>query len=160
MGSYLSASHNRVQRLTGVLGIFFILAGQAKADVYQCGEAEEGGVISLSNIGQSGQCKKMVLQPKPKNRPAFQPINETKEPNGQSGGARPNSSEALAERRRILDEEIELEKRRLKEASATVRDLERSVESKDKQRAILSARQKEALHQSNVRLLEKEKEKI
>ena len=128
----------------------------AKADIYQCEEVDESDVISLSNVGQSPRCKKMVLQPKSKNPPSYSQINTQKETKSTYQSSRVDTAQARLERKRILKEEIELERRRLKDVVMNISKLEKSEESKDRQRSILSARQKEALHQSNIKLLEKE----
>lgn len=147
---------------TGLVLIFAVwilasaVANEAVADIYQCEDLDGDGVISLSNVGQTSRCKKMVLQPKPKNPPSFTPLTIPLDSTEVSNRALPDRVEAIGERRKILNDELELERQRLRDISARITELKNAAESKDRQRAILSAQQKEALHRSNIKLLEHE----
>lgn len=135
----------------------------AVADVYQC--EGEAGVISLSNVETKKSCKKMKLQPKPKNAPSYVKENNNNQQNqldasnmGKADLAVQRSAkEAAEERKRIVMEELGLEKRRLEAALSQVATVGiRSNSDSERQRLLAMAKTKESLHRSNIELLEKE----
>lgn len=134
-----------------------------QAQVFQC--QGDDGVISLSNVDSGKKCKKMKLQPKPKLPPSYTDSEKNKQQNQLDNNksesvaqtTKPNSQEALAERKRIVLEEIGLETRRLESARSQVATVAlKGQTDAERQRLLTQAKKKESLHQSNIKLLEKE----
>jgi len=88
----------------------------AVADIYRCDSAP--GVITLSNVEKGENCKKMVLPPteawhrraKSQATPPTPPSADVADRHTRS---KLSYEQALAERKRIILEEMELEKERL-----------------------------------------------
>ena len=134
-----------------------------EAEVFLC--QSEAGVVSLSNVDTKGGCKKMKLQPKPKQAPSYvQDKNNSKQNQLSSKDVRsdhathtPSASEAAAERKRIVLEELGLERRRLESVLSQVAAVGiRTDSDAERQKFLASAKKKESLHRSNIELLEKE----
>ena len=130
---------------------------------------DEAGVISLSNVDTKKQCKKMKLQPKPKNGPSYiqdkNNIQQNQLNSVEKGVAEtatlPSSSEAAAERKRIVMEELGLERRRLESVLSQVATVSiRTDSDAERQKFLASAKKKESLHRSNIELLEKESSRL
>ena len=133
----------------------------AFADIYRCDK--QAGVITLSNVEKGKNCKKMVLPPpekrpaKPATTDAAKPAptgaaNETKQSKNKS-----TYESAVLERKRIIQEEIDLEQERLDKANERVASLSAIKKKSAGQEKELSALQKkQTLYQSNISLLQKE----
>ena len=131
----------------------------ATADIYRCDK--QAGVITLSNVEKGKNCTKMILPP-PEKRPQ-NPSSDASKPKA-SGSAddkqlKPKSGyeSAVSERKRIIQEEIDLEKDRLSKADekiAQLSNLKKRSASQDKDLADLQ--QKQSLYRSNIALLQKE----
>lgn len=135
----------------------------AVAEVFLC--QNETGVVSLSNVDTKGGCKKMKLQPKPKLAPNYvQDKNNSQQNQLSSKDIKndhttnvPSASEAAAERKRIVLEELGLERRRLESVLSQVAAVGiRTDSDAERQKFLASAKKKESLHRSNIELLEKE----
>ena len=135
----------------------------AQAEVFLC--QSETGVISLSNVDTKGGCKKMKLQPKPKLAPSYvqdknnSPQNQlsSKDLKNDHVTNAPSAAEAAAERKRIVMEELGLERRRLESVLSQVAAVGiRTDSDAERQKFLASAKKKESLHRSNIELLEKE----
>ena len=127
------------------------LSGWAQADIYKC--PGSGETITLSNVEKGGKCKKMVLPAEPKRTAAQSSGKETKPVN------KPKSAydSAAAERKRVLQEEIDLERSRLSTVQGRIQELN-AVPNKtpDQVKDLVALQQKESLHRSNIQLLQKE----
>mgnify|MGYP006287754431 CR=1 FL=1 len=149
------------RNLTFLLALFFasvLCASRVFADVYRC--STDNGSVTLSNIEKGENCKKMVLPPPEKKRaiapkadsakvvaPDIKSVDKTK-------GAYDSAS---TERKRIIQEEIDLEKVRLGAAQARIKDLAALPnKTPDQVKELISLQQKENLHTSNLQLLQKE----
>jgi len=141
--------------------------GDALATIYRCGKDPE--LITLTNEKPTKDCKKMVL-PSPDKRAKKDKASQNKSAN-QSGALsgkdadkqsskKTNHDAAITERRRIITEELELERSRLEIANERVRMLERIPKlSSEQQKELLDYQKKQGLHQANVDLLAKELKK-
>lgn len=133
----------------------------AVADIYRCDSAP--GVITLSNVEKGENCKKMIL-------PSTETLHRGVKPQTNAPLAPPSADAAnrhaksklryeqvLAERKRIILEEMGLERERLAAASAKIKTFNPDDKMTDRQAAELSAlQQKQSLHQANIDLLQKE----
>lgn len=146
-------------RLINILSVALVLplafmAIQAQADVYRC--STDNGSVTLSNVEKGANCKKMVLPPPDAKRPAQAkpaPSAEVKPVD------RPKATydTAAAERKRIIQEEMDLEKVRLSAVQTRVKELA-AVPNKtpDQMKDLAALQQKENLHSSNLQILQKE----
>lgn len=143
------------------LFIFSVFSPPVFAEVYRC--VQEPGVVTLSNVEKGKNCEKMIL-PAPESR-ALDKKAGSKSPNsglagGSSDKAGKNKSsyeETAAERKRIIEEEIDLEKGRLDTVNSRMKVLNGISKKSAQQSAELTALQKKQnLHQGNLALLQKE----
>lgn len=131
------------------------------ADIYRCDK--QAGVITLSNVEKGKNCKKMVLPP-PEKRPvkpstsdasALAPAGtaaETKQAKNKS-----TYETAALERKRIIQEEMDLEQDRLNKSNekiATLTAIKKKSAAQEKE--LSSLQQKQSLYKSNIALLQKE----
>jgi len=133
----------------------------ASADIYRCDK--QAGVITLSNVEKGKNCKKMVLPP-PEKRPAKPSKPDASAPEPASTPAESKQAKnkstfesAASERKRIIQEEIDLEQDRLNKASekvATLTAIKKKSAAQEKE--LNSLQQKQGLYQSNITLLQKE----
>ena len=141
-----------------VLGGLTLASNLAWADVYKC--STDNGSVTLSNVEKGANCKKMVLPPP----------EAKKAPSAKTDVAKPVAAEAkptdkpkstyesaAAERKRIIQEEIDLEKVRLSAVQTRIKDMA-AIPNKtpDQVKDMVSLQQKENLHTSNLQLLQKE----
>lgn len=141
--------------LLGSAGIFF--STQVSATIYRCNN--DANVITLSNVEKGPRCKKMVLPPlgkkssKANDKPEKKVAGEAKKDKS-SKGAYDN---AYDERKRIIFEEVELEKARLEVVKNRIQQLGGLSKKTASQLSELNATlQKQESHQNNIKLLEKE----
>ena len=131
------------------------------ADIYRCNQ--DPGVITLSNVEKGKNCEKMKLPP-PEPRQINQKLGSDAlsnsaqaEKNKPSIKNKTTYEEARAERKRIIEEEIELEKNRLNEVNAKLKPLNGVAKKTPEQVSEIAALQKKQnLHQGNLKLLNKE----
>jgi Domain of unknown function (DUF4124) len=145
-----------------VLGVTcFGAASSAKADIYRCDTTP--GVITLSNVQQGKNCKKMVLPP---------PQPRAAKPAAQIGSPIPSSVDgtkskpskyqssydsAISERKRIIQEEMDLERERLDAINPKIATLNAAPNKTAAQsKELVALQKKQGLHQGNLKLLEKE----
>lgn len=136
--------------LMGMLWTSFV-----QADIYKC--PGRGDTITLSNVEKGSGCKKMVL-PAQSKRAAPQQV-KTEQTKATKAPEKPKSpyDAAAAERKRVLQEEIDLERSRMNAVQARIRDLNAvTTKTPDQVKELVDLQQKEKLHQSNVQLLQKE----
>jgi phage-related minor tail protein len=132
----------------------------AHAEVYKCPGV--GGSLTLSNVEKGGNCTKMDLPPSPApKKPATKVSSEaaSKEVRSVKATEKPQSpyDTAAAERKRIIQEEMDLEKSRLNSVQARMRDLSaNTAKTPDQVKELVALQQKESLHASNIQLLQKE----
>ena len=141
-----------------VLCISLCVSLPAQADVYKC--STDNGSVTLSNVEKGANCKKMVLPPPESKKPL----------SAKAEGAKPASVEvkpvdnpkstyesAAAERKRIIQEEMDLEKVRLSAVQTRLKDMA-AIPNKtpDQLKDMVALQQKEILHKSNLQLLQKE----
>lgn len=130
----------------------------AYAEVYKC--PGPSGSITLSNVEKGAGCKKMVLPPV--SRPAkktAQPVNTELPTAATKPVEKPKSSydSAAAERKRIIQEEIDLERSRLNGVQARIKELAPIAnKTPDQVKEQVALQHKESLHASNIQLLQKE----
>lgn len=131
---------------------------QAWADVYKC--STDNGSITLSNVEKGQNCKKMVLPPPEAKKPTPPQAEKDKvlSTDAKPASKPKNSYEgAAAERKRIIQEEMDLEKVRLNAVQSRIRDLNAiSNKSPEQLKDLTSLQQKETLHSNNLQLLQKE----
>lgn len=133
-----------------------LLAHSAYADVYRCDSTP--GLVTLTNQPKGSNCKKMVLPPLEK-------------PSNAAGSAKPSGSDAntktskykagyddaMTERKRIIQEEVGLERDRLDAANDKIHKLEGlKTKSPAQTKELSTLQKKKALHQGNLDLLQKE----
>jgi hypothetical protein len=130
----------------------------AWADVYKC--SNENGSVTLSNIEKGDACKKMILPPPDRKKStaskpdAAKPVAAEVKPIDKSKAGYEN---AATERKRIIQEEIDLEKARLSAVQGRIRDMAALPnKTPDQVKELVGFQQKENLHTSNLQLLQKE----
>lgn len=128
------------------------------ADVYKC--STDNGSVTLSNVEKGANCKKMVLPPPEAKKPATAKA-EAPKPLAQDAKPvdKPKSTydSAATERKRIIQEEIDLEKVRLTAVQARIKDLAALPnKTPDQVKDMVALQQKENLHTSNLQVLQKE----
>lgn len=135
-----------------------LASNPAWADVYKC--STDNGSVTLSNVEKGTNCKKMVLPP-PETKKA--PSAKAEAPKPVVADAKPidkpksTYESAAAERKRIIQEEMDLEKVRLSAVQTRIKDMA-AIPNKtpDQVKDMVSLQQKENLHTSNLQLLQKE----
>jgi len=152
-------------RMVQVGAVLLALLGQgvgvALAEVYKCPRPD--GSLTLSNVEKGSGCSKMVLPPStaPKKVTSSTPRDTaTKEPVKSAEKVKPSSTTydtAATERKRVIQEEMDLEKSRLNVVQARIRDLSgNTTKTPDQVKELVGLQQKERLHASNIQLLQKE----
>lgn len=140
------------------VSLLAFLASTAWADVYKC--STDNGSVTLSNVEKGANCKKMVLPPPEAKRPSNAKADPVKPAVVETKPAeKPKSTyeNAAMERKRIIQEEIDLEKTRLSAVQARIKDLAAQANKTPEQlKDIVALQQKENLHISNLQLLQKE----
>jgi hypothetical protein len=110
-------------------------------------------------VEKGANCKKMVLPP-PETKKSAPRSDVIKPANPEAKSAdKPKSTydSAAMERKRIIQEEMDLEKVRLSAVQARIKDLSATPnKSPDQLKEINALQQKEILHSSNLQLLQKE----
>ena len=141
-----------------LLGFGLLAGAPAQADVYKC--STDNGSVTLSNVEKGANCKKMMLPPPEAKKP---PGSKAETAKPVVSDAKPvekpkNTYEsAAAERKRIIQEEIDLEKVRLSAVQARIKYMA-AIPNKapDQLKDMVALQQKENLHTSNLQLLQKE----
>lgn len=138
----------------------FLICHSAYADVYRCDSSP--GLVTLTNQPKGKDCKKMVLPP---------PDKSVNKPANTSGANKPNSTDtvtkpskykagydsAVTERKRIIQEEVGLEQERLDTVNSKIAKLDSlKVKSPAQSKELAQLQKKQALHQGNLDLLQKE----
>ena len=143
-------------------GMSLFMVSSANADIYRCDNVP--GVITLSNIQKDQNCKKMNLPPlekRPKTDVSSQ--GSAKATDAASSKAAKNKStyeNAQAERKRIIQEELDLEQDRLDAINAKIASLNSPAnKSNNKAKDLAALQKKQSLHQGNIELLQKEMKK-
>ncbi len=135
-----------------------VVQDTAVAEVYKCPRAD--GSVTLSNVEKGSGCSKMVLPPSP--APKKSPVaKETVVKEPAKTADKPKSASpydaAAAERKRIIQEEMDMEKSRLNTVQARIKDLSaNNAKTPDQVKELMALQQKESLHASNIQLLQKE----
>lgn len=115
----------------GFVILLGVVASSAHADIYRCDNTP--GVITLSNIQKDKNCKKMVLPPIEKRAKADASSTAAAKPNDANANkATKNKStyeSAQAERKRIIQEDLDLEQERLDAINAKLAKLSSSANS-------------------------------
>jgi hypothetical protein len=140
-----------------IFSVSLLLSYSAYADIYRCDSTP--GVVTLTNQPKGNHCKKMVLPPpdKPSNNPATKAKPETADANTKSSKYKAGYDNAVTERKRIIREEVDLERERLDAVNDKLNKLSAIKTKSPAQTAEFSALQKkQALHQGNLDLLQKE----
>lgn len=141
-----------------ILGASLLVIPLAQADVYKC--STDNGSVTLSNVEKGANCRRMVLPP-----PDAKKAAPTK-----ADPAKPLATEvkpvdkpkstydtAAAERKRIIQEEIDLERVRLSAVQTRLKDMASTPnKTPDQLKDMVALQQKEILHNSNLQLLQKE----
>lgn len=139
------------------------------ADIYRCDNAP--GVITLSNVPKDNQkCKKMDLPPPDKrlksnsastnSSSSSSPSSSAKAGDAASSKAAKNKTSfenAQGERKRIIQEELDLEQDRLDSVNAKISGLNTTTnKSPNRAKELTALQKKQNLHQANIELLQKE----
>ena len=148
----------RILNFIALSGLVACLSPVAWGDVYQC--STDDGSITLSNVEKGKNCKKMVLPPPgSKKSPAAKaekekPVTTEAKPPEK---AKSSYESAAADRKRIIQEEIDLEKNRLSAVQTRIKELAAlPTKTPDQVKDMVSLQQKENLHMSNLKILQKE----
>ena len=148
----------RIASRVTFLGILLLGGSLAWADVYKC--STDNGSVTLSNVEKGANCKKMVLPPPEAKKPVATKVDAPKPAVADVKPVdKPKSTyeSAATERKRIIQEEIDLEKTRLSAVQARIKDLAALPnKTPDQVKDMVSLQQKENLHTSNLQLLQKE----
>ena len=141
-----------------ILGSFLLTSFSVEADVYRC--STDNGSVTLSNVEKGANCKKMVLPPPEAKKPGAAKTEPAKQaPVEAKSVDKPKSTyeSAAAERKRIIQEEMDLEKVRLSAVQTRIKDMA-AIPNKtpDQLKDMVALQQKEILHTSNLQLLQKE----
>lgn len=131
----------------------------AEADIYRCDNTPD--VITLSNIQKDKNCKKMNLPPVQKRvKTDSSSSSAAKSNDAASSKASKNKStyeNAQGERKRIIQEEMDLEQDRLDAINGKIAGLNSpSNKSPNKAKELTALQKKQSLHQGNIELLQKE----
>ncbi|QWD61798.1 hypothetical protein [Polynucleobacter sp. MWH-UH25E] len=146
----------------GVVIMSSVVVSNAYADIYRCDDTP--GVITLSNIQKEKNCKKMVLPPIEKRTKADASSTVAAKPgDAKASKANKNKSNyenAQGERKRIIEEELDMERDRLDAINTKIANLNTpSNKSQNKAKELASLQKKQTLHQANIELLQKELKK-
>lgn len=141
-----------------LIGAYLVASPLAHADVYRC--STDNGSVTLSNVEKGANCKKMVLPP-PETKKAGAPKGEAPKPSSTEVKPvdKPKSTydSAAAERKRIIQEEMDLERVRLSAVQTRIKDMAAIPNNTpDQLKEMVALQQKEILHSSNLQLLQKE----
>lgn len=141
-----------------ILGMSLLAISSARSDVYKC--STDNGSVTLSNVEKGANCKKMVLPPPevkkttPAKVDAAKPVAADAKPIEKP---KTTYETAAAERKRIIQEEMDLEKVRLNAVQARIKEMAAIPnKSPDQLKEMVALQQKEILHSSNLQLLQKE----
>lgn len=132
----------------------------AMADIYRCDK--QAGVITLSNVEKGKSCKKMALPPPDKRaKPAVadgqKPVPAGSAAETKQAKNKATYDSAVSERKRIIQEEIDLEQERLNKTNEKITTLAASKKkSAAQEKELNTLQQKQSLYQSNISLLQKE----
>ena len=136
------------------------LIGQsiAHAEVYKCPRSD--GSVTLSNVEKGAGCSKMVLPPPTTPKKSATPVaKEAAVKEGTKAPDKPKSTydTAATERKRVIQEEMDLERSRLNTVQARIKDLSANPsKTPDQVKEMVTLQQKESMHASNIQLLQKE----
>lgn len=161
---------NRFSFLMVFLGLGMGFSSLVQADVYKC--STDNGSVTLSNVEKGPNCKKMDLPAAQAKKPQAPKADEEKSEKSKKTDKSDKSStseakpaekpkntfeSAAADRKRIIQEEIDLEKSRLGVVQSRIKDLNAlSKLSADQSKDLAALQQKEKLHTKNLQLLQKE----
>lgn len=142
----------------GCVILALVSHGVALGEVYKCSRAD--GSMTLSNVEKGAGCTKMDLPPPatPKKTSSSIPKDGvTKDTVKSPDKPKSTYDTAAAERKRVIQEEMDLEKSRLNTVQARIRDLSaNTAKTPDQVKELVALQQKESLHTSNIQLLQKE----
>ena len=148
-------------KLCLVLSLSLLQLGVARiasAEVYKC--QADAGSITLSNVEKGAGCSKMVLPPSTTPKKSATPVaKDAAVKEGTKAQDKPRSTydTAATERKRVIQEEMDLERSRLNTVQARIKDLSvNPAKTPDQMKELVSLQQKESLHASNIQLLQKE----
>ncbi len=149
------------KNLIATFTLFLVfMAFHAQADIYRC--ANENGSVTLSNVEKGQNCKKMILPPPDSKRP-ISAKTDTLNKSTPASDIKPVEKSkgsydvAAAERKRIIQEEMDLEKVRLNAVQTRVKELTALPNKTPEQmKDLVALQQKENLHSSNLQILQKE----
>ncbi len=133
------------------------VSGIASAEVYKC--PGDAGSITLSNVDKGPNCTKMVLPPPESKKSAAARAKTAETPKEVKAPEKPKSTYEVAasERKRVIQEELDLERTRLATVQARIKDLSSAPsKSPDQVKEMVTLQQKERMHASNIQLLQKE----
>ena len=137
-----------------------ILALSAQADVYRC--TTDNGSVTLSNVEKGQNCKKMVLPP-PETKRSIPAKADAASKAVSSADIKPvdkpksTYDTAASERKRIIQEEMDLEGVRLSAVQSRIKDLAATPnKTPDQVKDLVALQRKENLHSSNLQILQKE----
>lgn len=137
--------------------VAFLLQRDVYAAVYKCPGA--GGSVTLSNVEKGSGCTQMVLPPSSAPKKPTQNVRKDEAAKEPKAAEKPKTTYDIAaqERKRIIQEEIDLEKTRMNGVQARIKELSAvSNKSPDQIKELVALQQKESMHASNIQLLQKE----
>ena len=138
----------------------FLTCHSVYADVYRCDSSP--GVVTLTNQPKGKGCKKMVLPPPDKSVNKSANTSSANKSTSTETVAKPSKykagyDNAVTERKRIIQEEVGLEQERLDAVNSKMAKLDSlKVKSPAQSKELAQLQKKQALHQGNLDLLQKE----
>ena len=133
------------------------IADIASAEVYKC--QGDAGSVTLSNVEKGPNCTKMVLPPPESKKSAAARAKTAEVPKEVKAPEKPKTGyeAAASERKRVIQEEIDLERTRLTAVQARIKELSAApTKTPDQVKEMVGLQQKESMHASNIQLLQKE----
>lgn len=133
------------------------VSGFVSAEVYKC--QADSGSITLSNVEKGPNCTKMVLPPPESKKSATARAKTADAPKEVKAPEKPKTGyeAAASERKRVIQEEIDLERTRLTAVQARIKELSAAqTKTPDQVKEMVGLQQKESMHASNIQLLQKE----
>ncbi len=149
----------KIRKFTFFAILLIFVCPLVRADIYRC--SSPSGAITLSNV-KTGEknCEKMNLPPLEARKKINSPEQGDLESAGKSrekSSAKSSYDTANAERKRIINEEIELEKTRANAAGTKLKELTSLPNKTPQQLKDLEVYKKEETsHRSNIDLLKNE----
>ncbi len=146
--------HRIKYAIIGTIGL--LIAQTALAEVYKCPGPSD--TVTLSNVEKGSGCVKMVLPPSgSKKTAAAKPKSDLVTDAMAPEKPKTTYETAAVERKRVIQEELDLEQSRLNTVNARIREINTMpTKTPELVKEQINLQQKQSLHQGNINLLQKE----